>query len=383
MGLAASQARLLSLTARIHDVEYQAQMIQNAKLQLATQEDEVYRKYTEALDATTLTFTNTTGDLIPANFNNLCGSASINNGLNKNYVFRTGDDDRLIIPNDVYDGYAKYGGNDPYEFAMYMMGIDAETLFDAESKYTANRSESGLTGDLKTVKESMQEKVKAIANAAGYDPELALKDVEEGETITSLLPNENADNYSSVKKLVEEYQSMEEEFRFKLYQKGGAENIYELATGSSDDFDQATFNYYLRWGKLIEQEVGIEYCVPESFYQEGFGSDSDFLNQMLQSGRISVDVVTVDKKGKLSDDSTSVASDSNLAYTTTSTIDKKALAKAEAEYEYAMKKIDQKDKKYDMDLNRLETERTALTKEYDSVKKVIQDNIDRTFGIFS
>ena len=42
MGLAASQLRLLSLTARIHDVEYQAQMIQSAKLQLAIQEDEVY-----------------------------------------------------------------------------------------------------------------------------------------------------------------------------------------------------------------------------------------------------------------------------------------------------------------------------------------------------
>ena len=47
------------------------------------------------------------------------------------------------------------------------------------------------------------------------------------------------------------------------------------------------------------------------------------------------------------------------------------------------KQIDKKDKQFDMDLNRLETERTALTTEYDSVKKVIQDNIERTFGIFS
>ena len=121
MGLAASQARLLMLTARIHDVEYQAQMIQSAKLQLAIQEDEVYRKYNEALDATTLTFTNDQGALIPASFNNLCGEASINNGLNKKYVFRTGDDDRLIVPSDIYNGYTEYDGNDPYGFAMYML----------------------------------------------------------------------------------------------------------------------------------------------------------------------------------------------------------------------------------------------------------------------
>ena len=36
-----------------------------------------------------------------------------------------------------------------------------------------------------------------------------------------------------------------------------------------------------------------------------------------------------------------------------------------------------------LELSKLETERTALTTEYDSVKKVISDNIERTFGIFS
>ena len=56
---------------------------------------------------------------------------------------------------------------------------------------------------------------------------------------------------------------------------------------------------------------------------------------------------------------------------------------AEAEYEHKMKQIDKKDQKFDLDLSKLETERTALTTEYDSVKKVIEDNIDRTFGIFS
>ena len=45
--------------------------------------------------------------------------------------------------------------------------------------------------------------------------------------------------------------------------------------------------------------------------------------------------------------------------------------------------MDAKDKKYDMELSKLETEREALKTEYDSVKKVASDNIERTFGIFS
>ena len=384
MGLAASQARLLMLTARIHDVEYQAQMIQSAKLQLATQEDEVYRKYTEALDATTLTFTNDQGNIVAANFNNLCGLASINNGLFKNYVFRTGDDDRLIVPSDVYNGYKQYGGDDPYAFAMYMLGVQGDDLSDAESKYLENRTNSGVSDNLADLKETMDDKVRTIANKVGFDPDDTLRDVNNGESVVGLLPNEDDSNYSSVKKLVDEYETLEEEYRYKLYQKGGAANIYSLATGEDpENFDQDKFNYYLRWGKMIEQEVGIEYCISETDYSPNFGNDADTLNQMLQSGRITVDVVSIDKSGKLTDDTTSVASDSNLAYTPTSTIDKQALAKAEAEYEHDMKKIDKKDKEYDMDLNRLETERTALTTEYDSVKKVIQDNIERTFGIFS
>ena len=57
MGMAASQARLLSITARQHDVEYKAQAIQHAKIQLATQQDQVYQEYQAALDAATLTLT--------------------------------------------------------------------------------------------------------------------------------------------------------------------------------------------------------------------------------------------------------------------------------------------------------------------------------------
>jgi predicted nuclease with TOPRIM domain len=80
---------------------------------------------------------------------------------------------------------------------------------------------------------------------------------------------------------------------------------------------------------------------------------------------------------------TSPSSDSSLSYTETTSIDKTALAKAEAKYEHDLEEINKKDKKFDLSLSKLESERTALTTEYDSVKKVIQDNIERTFGIFS
>ncbi len=48
MGMAASQARLLSLTSRLHDVELRAQAIESQKIALATQKDELYENYCEA-----------------------------------------------------------------------------------------------------------------------------------------------------------------------------------------------------------------------------------------------------------------------------------------------------------------------------------------------
>ena len=63
--------------------------------------------------------------------------------------------------------------------------------------------------------------------------------------------------------------------------------------------------------------------------------------------------------------------------------DDKNLKKAEAEYEHELSIINRKDTKFDTDLSKLETERTSITTEMESIKKVKDDNVDRTFGIFS
>ena len=387
MGMAASQARLLSITARIHDVEYQAQQIQSRKLQLATLEDEAYRKYNDALDATTLTFTNDAGTLIPANFENLCGKSSIENGMSKYYVFRTSDTDQLIVPDEVYEGYKKFEGDDPYTFAMYMMGVDLDKLEQAESDYVTNtlKTDDDQKGVLREIVKKIGTKLVTAGKTEEDISELVKQVVDDGMGYTFLEESVKGTScYTEVVGYLQEYKSAELKYKNDLYLHGGAQNIYNTATNTTGEYNSSEFQYYLRWGMMIQQEVGLENCVQESEYGEGFGKDQEMLNGMLQSGRMVVDEIEIDRKtGAIKDTSTSVAAESHLAYTNTSTIDKKALAKAEAEYEHTMKEIDRKDKRYDMDLNKLETERSALTTEYDSVKKVIQDNIDRTFKIFS
>ena len=59
------------------------------------------------------------------------------------------------------------------------------------------------------------------------------------------------------------------------------------------------------------------------------------------------------------------------------------MKKAEAKYEADMRKINQKDKKFDTDLAALEAERNAIKTEIDTLKTVAKDNVDRTYKLFS
>ena len=52
MGMSASQARLLSLTARMHDLEFQAQALDYSKLDLTDSKNEAYEEYEETLNST-------------------------------------------------------------------------------------------------------------------------------------------------------------------------------------------------------------------------------------------------------------------------------------------------------------------------------------------
>ena len=62
MGMSASQARLLSLTSRMHDLEYEAQALQYSKLDLADIKNKAYDEYEEALESTKFQMTMVTAD---------------------------------------------------------------------------------------------------------------------------------------------------------------------------------------------------------------------------------------------------------------------------------------------------------------------------------
>ena len=391
MGMAASQARLLSLTARIHDVEYQAQMIQDAKLKLALQEDEVYKKYNEALDEQALTYK--VGDkTVAANFDNLFGQGSIKNGLNSSYALRD-KHGTLIVPDDIYDAYKTLSGGkgevDPYLFAMYMIGgVDAASLADAEKKFIEGNKDDveKVLGDSYENREALKQQIADVCDTdiMSLNIDDALSTKSNVTSIKTAYANRNDIDQEKLAELLEEFETCDTAYKHNLYKKFGEQILQGTEGNSNADLDLDEFNYYIRYAKIIEYECGIEYVSKASEGGEGFSTDSELLNDMLMNGYLWIDIVNVDSKtGSVDPNRTSTATDTNISFINKSAVDSTSLKKAEAEYQQALKKLDRQDKKYDMELNRLETERSALTTEYDSVKKVIEDNVKRTFGIFS
>ena len=387
MGMAASQARLLSITARIHDVEYQAQSIQNAKIQLATKEDQAYREYNEALEATTLTMNaidTSTGEKakVPATFNNLCSRNRLTPASQDRYAIRN-KDGKLLVEDEIEEGYRyckSKGIEDPYQFALYMMNIEDGL------QSVGNLDNGEFARNLNTAEEKVYQNLIAQAPASYERLQALHEDLEKivGEGADSIYDASNI-----AQKDIEQYEEKLAIYRKELYKNAvDIDNqlmLYQDNTAEpKENYDTSLFQYYVSIYNQIEFCRG---CVSVDDY-DGFAgnanNDSDWLQAMVQSGQFTIEIINEDKKtGKVELDATSPSSDSCLTYTQASTIDNRVLAKAEAEYEDKLRQIDKKDQKFDLDLSKLETERTALTTEYESVKKVIEDNIDRTFGIFS
>ena len=77
--------------------------------------------------------------------------------------------------------------------------------------------------------------------------------------------------------------------------------------------------------------------------------------------------------------STSIDSDQSIQEVT----DERAIAIAEQEYENKIADLEAKDNKYDLELKKLDTEHNALQTEYESIKGLVDKNIEKSFNCFS
>lgn len=109
--------------------------------------------------------------------------------------------------------------------------------------------------------------------------------------------------------------------------------------------------------------------------QDGLASSTEWIQFALESGIVTMEQVDSDNHW--------IATNYTNCSDITEQTNNAAATLAEAEYNAAMNKIENKDKKYDLELKNIDTEHNSLQTEYDSIKSAIDKNIERTFKIYS
>ena len=120
--------------------------------------------------------------------------------------------------------------------------------------------------------------------------------------------------------------------------------------------------------------------------EDGLMNSADWLQYALEKGTVTLERVEFTdptEEGTGLSDCTWTSIIWTNAQDITEEQNEAAITKAEVEYEQALRDIEAKDKQYDNQLKLLDSEHNALQTEYDSVKGVIEKNIERTLKIYS
>ena len=328
MGLAASQARLLQLTSRQHNIEYEAQRIQAMKLQLANESDYAYTTYMNALDAKKIQYRYVDSD----------GSVSYKNATFANmFTYQPGS-------TNIQDQYALQiaTGEDAGKF--YVTATVAK-IFD-----TTNNKEAEIMG--KTAEE-----MKNLLDKAGIDYKGDMNNLQ--SNLQQYKEIYLASNFAkSMNSSTAEEQKYYENLYLVLRQGNGV-----VAINDANGMEDSRFENGLWLTNMIES--GAVY---------------------LHKFNIGVDNITGENSGTYMDigrtgdwDITTVSNDTLLQ----EVADDTQVKKAEAKYEAETARINKKDAQYDTLLSQTETERTAIKTEMDSLKQVRNENIEKNFKVFA
>ena len=355
MGLAASQARILLLTAKNDSLELQAQLISNERLILAQEQEEVANDYSDATS-------------------------------NQIYTCR-------VLDNT---------GTDGKEYKNKTMTLDslAQSLFDLSS--SSATSEADVTANKGKTKESFGE-AEFNKYDLNKDGKIDDTDVSQAKSNSSSTVTE-ADVTANKGKTKEDF--------------GEAEfNKYDLnKDGKIDDSDVEKAKSNSTKG-IVYVKIGNDYYGAQAnydftnnkfnmtYYKNGVelkGDDSKSIISALNSegaysllqtsGRNGLLELYVDAPEADDDDTNTDTKIGNGNYvrksleslsSVTSRYYTEDDAAAQAEYNAAMARVNAMDKRLENKLNQVETQKKAVETELDSAKQIVKSNIERTFKYFS
>ena len=432
MGLAASQARLLTLTSRLSSIELRQQAIANSKILLANDSEEVSNKYTKALNNQTLKMSDGTNELA-MNYSNL-----------KSFgydVRRTGDG--VMAKSGKYTGevVAKPTCKRPEEIEKpailekplgtkttttegsgevkgifdYVYDIissirninywktDSGTSIDVKDMTNAEKKAAGVTttdywSSIKKKKEEWTSTAvpafdRAIAQlkSAGKS-DLAEKLTYQKTSKTQSINEERSEPKSTYDSGMSSYNAINRHMTVCTNAMFNSKDEYNSVTISANDGSTITEAVYTpeqqavydNWQKEVKQAeqqwTAYDNYVKTSSEATGVsGSSVDLYNQLSSNPQFLI-------QGLLSGYLTLVKDGQDVSISSATNVleqyDKSDDAAAEAEYNAQMAKINRKEKMLDQQMKNLDTEHSAMQQEVESIKSIIKNHAEKDFNLF-
>jgi len=184
------------------------------------------------------------------------------------------------------------------------------------------------------------------------------------------------------------YEELSATYGLKVKAEEIAKTGYDTALAARDAYVKTTVTPGTEGSTTVKAGTNTAYYTNLfARMQDGYatvGASSDEANTLNNAEWIQNQILnhnlTLEKVG--SDGTwakTSISTDTSIVKES----DDRDMAKAEADYKVATAEIQTKDKRFDLELQNVETEHTAIQTEVDGVRKVIDKNIDRSFKNFN
>lgn len=156
---------------------------------------------------------------------------------------------------------------------------------------------------------------------------------------------------------------------------------------NSDAKYQWYVNLYYRMGGGVENADGTKNTNNYKELDENLLNNADWLQFALEHGIVTMEQASFSENGSQRYPEIGTFDWTSIIYTNASDFksqeDDVAIAIAEVKYENEITEIENQDKKFDQDLKKLDSEHNALQTEYESIKSVIDKNVERSFKAFS
>lgn len=487
MGMASSQARLLSMTARISNNEFEQQSIAHSKQRLADRTDQINDAYLDAMNKTiykVLTgYNGTEASYEDLTYNQITSCNAVASGkqyLVKNnkgkvlvsekianaYQSTNGDFNRFLrelnltqanidvnkqkeseeaihnawdkylssvgksiddmdsqhilgfgyksFSNDSFDGYPTYNSayaatadgdklnlfKDNAGYYTNRAAVEARQYTDENGEiqtgvFYQTREQEGTNGytQLFDVSYNTADGKFTYTNADGDEVETDTLYASEGANGLAIISEEQKNYLTLVDAATNKYQSesgivytvtdspkalnfegtttaQRELYDYAVALTEAYYNNQNSATTTNLKYDAEQVNYY----KNIFNEMRT--CGFTTTENESDFKDTNWFVNKLKSGELVLSYYSTAEKAFMG---TTLDDDESI----TEKEDKSAIAIAEQEYTTKLDKIERQEKQFDMQLNKLEAEHSALQTEYESVQKVISKNIEKSYNTFN